>query len=421
LARDPSEVQSEADAALLQLTLSRLALVAVLLIGAYMLGLALRVLARQRATLAETNAQLAKASQAKSQFLASVSHELRTPMNAILGFTDALLAGVDGPLNEEQKASLTWVQRGGQDLLALINEILDLSKIEAGKLVITPELFLPADLVESVCAQYRSMAAQKGLRLSWRDDGMPGEVHLDRQRTRQILVNLVGNALKFTSEGEVEIVADGGDHLRLTVRDTGQGIAADQLELIFEDFRQAAGTVGGTGLGLAISRRLARLMGGDLAVASEVGRGSTFTVTLPADMRAPAAAIAATPVRARQQSLLMAVDDDPSVAPLLEKMLGDRGYQVVGMTDPAMAVAEARRLHPNVITLDILMPERDGRDVFADLRADPATREIPIIALTVLDKGDVPSGADAHLTKPIRKDRLLRTLEQVVPVTIDAR
>jgi len=245
LARDPDEVEREAGAALAQLQLSRLALVGVLLAGTYMLALAGRVLVRQRAALAETNAQLAKASQAKSQFLASVSHELRTPMNAILGFTDALLAGVDGPLNDEQRASLTWVQRGGQDLLALINEVLDLSKIEAGKLVITNELFLPADLVESVCAQYRSMAAQKGLRLSWRDEGMPTQVRLDQQRTRQILVNLVGNALKFAAQGEVEVVGDGeGGRLRLAVRDTGPGIAADQLELIFEDFRQAEGTVG---------------------------------------------------------------------------------------------------------------------------------------------------------------------------------
>ena len=152
-----------------------------------------------------TNASLKRASEAKSRFLANVSHELRTPMNAILGFTDALLAGVDGPLNPEQTESLGWVQKGGRDLLGLINEILDLSKIEAGKLTLDPQPFDPRELVESVVAQHRSLAAQKGISFAWLDAGAPTEVVLDRQRVRQILVNLFGNALKFTSDGEVQV------------------------------------------------------------------------------------------------------------------------------------------------------------------------------------------------------------------------
>ncbi|MCA1657386.1 MAG: HAMP domain-containing protein, partial [Actinobacteria bacterium] len=214
------------------------------------------------------NESLRAASEAKSRFLASVSHELRTPMNAILGFTDALLAGVDGPLNDEQKASLGWVQRGGRDLLGLINEILDLSKIEAGKLTIEPGPFDPRELVESVVAQHRSLAAQKGIRFTWHDAGAPAEVVLDRQRVRQILVNLCGNALKFTPEGEVhvEIAPAQGAAFTVAVRDTGPGIAPAQHEAIFEEFRQAEGSAPGTGLGLAISRRLARLMGGDVTL-----------------------------------------------------------------------------------------------------------------------------------------------------------
>ena len=178
----------------------------------------------------ETNASLARASEAKSRFLASVSHELRTPMNAILGFTDALLAGVDGPLNAEQKASLGWVQRGGRDLLGLINEILDLSKIEAGKLTLDAEPFDPRELVESVVAQHRSLAAQKGIRLGWHDAGAPAEVVLDRQRVRQILVNLVGNALKFTDEGEVQVETSGAADGRSTSPSAtpGRGIAAER-------------------------------------------------------------------------------------------------------------------------------------------------------------------------------------------------
>ena len=171
--------------------------------------------------LGEANASLERASEAKSRFLANVSHELRTPMTAILGFTDALLAGVDGPLNEEQTESLRWVQRGGRELLGLINEILDLSKIEAGKLTIDDEPFDPRELVESVVAQYRSLAAEKRIRFAWHDAGTPEEVVLDSQRVRQILVNLFGNALKFTDAGEVHVEAGGATEGRfhVSVRD----------------------------------------------------------------------------------------------------------------------------------------------------------------------------------------------------------
>ena len=278
--------------------------------------------------LGETNASLERASEAKSRFLANVSHELRTPMTAILGFTDALLAGVDGPLNAEQEASLGWVQRGGQDLLGLINEILDLSKIEAGKLSIDAQPFAPRELVEAVVAQHRSLAAQKGIRLSWSDAGAPAEVVLDRQRVRQILVNLVGNALKFTEAGQVDIqtghAVDGG--LLVTVRDTGPGIAPEQHELIFEEFHQAEGTGSGSGLGLAISRRLARAMGGDVDLESEPGQGSTFTLHLPLDCRPLSAAPAGfEPIAAR---------DGDACAPL-------RGRRPVGRT---AAAEDARRL-----------------------------------------------------------------------------
>jgi signal transduction histidine kinase len=233
--------------------------------------------------LSETNASLARVSEAKSRFLANVSHELRTPMNAILGFTDALLAGVDGPLNEEQRASLGWVQRGGRDLLGLINEILDLSRIESGRVEIDLQPFDPRELVESVVAQHRSLAAQKGIQLAWRDAGTPAEVTLDRQRVRQILVNLIGNALKFTDRGEV-IVESGGARegaLHVAVRDTGPGIELSKHEIIFEEFGRGDGGTPGTGLGLAISRRLARVMAGDVTLESTPGRGSTFHMRLP--------------------------------------------------------------------------------------------------------------------------------------------
>jgi signal transduction histidine kinase len=365
--------------------------------------------------LEQTNASLARASEAKSRFLASVSHELRTPMNAILGFTDALLAGVDGPLNVEQKASLGWVQRGGRDLLGLINEILDLSKIEAGKLTIDAQPFDPRELVESVVAQHRSLAAQKGIIFAWHDAGAPAEVVLDRQRVRQILVNLFGNALKFTREGEVSVETGGADEARfhVAVRDTGPGIDPDQHEAIFEEFRQAEGGEGGTGLGLAISRRLARAMGGDVTLESEPGRGTTFKLTLPLDCRVVPVATA-TPERGEAhdgERVLLSVDDDPSVAPLLEKMLAGHGYRVVASTSSS-AVSDARRLRPAAILLDIIMPGRDGREILRELKSDPETRAIPVIVLTVVDAADKPDLADGHLGKPIVQDRLLRLLQE---------
>jgi signal transduction histidine kinase len=361
-----------------------------------------------------TNASLKRASEAKSRFLASVSHELRTPMNAILGFTDALLAGVDGPLNVEQTESLGWVQKGGRDLLGLINEILDLSKIEAGKLTLDPQPFDPRELVESVVAQHRSLAAQKGITFAWLDAGAPTEVVLDRQRVRQILGNLFGNALKFTSDGEVHVETSGAadSSFRVSVRDTGRGIEADLHEAIFEEFRQAEGGEGGTGLGLAISRRLARAMGGDITLESEPGQGSVFFLRLPLDGRmAPATATTAERRGAGDgRRLLLSIDDDPSVAPLLEKMLAGEGYRVIGSTDPSRAVSDARGLSPDAILLGMLVAGHGGREILQALKTDPATVGIPVIVVSVVDASDIPDLADGHVAKPVAKDSLLRAL-----------
>jgi signal transduction histidine kinase/CheY-like chemotaxis protein len=364
--------------------------------------------------LTETNASLARASEAKSRFLASVSHELRTPMNAILGFTDAVLAGVDGPLNDAQKESLGWVQRSGRDLLGLINEILDLSRIEAGKLVLEPQPFAPADLIESIVTQNRSLATQKGLDLLWRDLGAPDEVVLDQQRVRQILVNLVGNALKFTSAGEVVVEARQADRewLHIAVRDTGPGIDASEHEAIFEEFRQVSDQAdSGTGLGLAISRRLARAMGGDVTLESVVGEGTVFHLTLPREIPAAAQAHATAEdaVGGDSGHLLVSIDDDPSVAPLLQKMLAGTPYRVL-TADAESAVTDIRRLRPAAVLLDLLMPARAGGDVLRDIKSDPETRDIPVIVVSVVDVAEVPELADGHLLKPISKDPLLDIL-----------
>jgi signal transduction histidine kinase/CheY-like chemotaxis protein len=371
--------------------------------------------ARQRSLargLRESNASLARASAAKSRFLASVSHELRTPMNAILGFTDALLSGVDGPLNDEQRQSLGWVQRGGRDLLGLINEILDLSRIEAGRLVLSPERFDPRQVVSDVVEQHRPLVAQKEVTLHFRDAGAPPEVNLDRQRVRQILTNIVGNAVKFTERGRVEVEVGGQDEgLHVSVRDTAGGIDPALHEAIFEAFEQTGDNVAGTGLGLAISRRLARAMDGDVTVESEPGRGSTFHIRLPIDSRPAASEDAGrAPTAADAKRLVLSVDDDPSVAPLLQKMLGDHGYAVVPASSPRNAVAEAAVLRPDVILLDLLMEERAGEEILEELRAEPATREIPVVIISVVTPDEAPGLAAAHLRKPLDRSALLAAL-----------
>ncbi|MDQ6721370.1 MAG: ATP-binding protein [Candidatus Dormibacteraeota bacterium] len=372
--------------------------------------------------LVAANIALETASKAKSDFLAGMSHELRTPLNAIIGFTDALLAGVDGPMNEEQRASLTWVQRGGRDLLGLINDILDLSKIEAGKLTITPESFNPVELVESVQGQHRPLAEPKGLALVMRNDAAPEHVVLDRQRTRQILVNLVGNAVKFTADGQVAIVTSGAaaERLVVAVQDTGPGIDPRDMEGLFEEFRRVgpdAARSEGTGLGLAISRRLARAMGGDITVTSTPGKGSIFTLDLPLDCRSVIVQKPVVTVRADGEHVLLAVDDDPSVPPLLEKMLVGSPYRVVGLAHASDVLRVARELRPDVITLDILMPERGGWDVLRELRADPATREIPVVVVTVVEQAEsaTETEVDAYITKPVDKDSLLGVLARLEP------
>jgi signal transduction histidine kinase len=364
--------------------------------------------------LQETNASLARASDAKSSFLAGVSHELRTPMNAILGFTDALLAGIDGPLNDAQRKSLGWVQRGGRELLGLINEILDLSKIEAGKLTLDAQPFDPQELVAAIVEQHRPIANQKGIVLGWHASNPPAEVILDRQRVRQVLVNIVGNALKFTQRGQVDVeVGSWGEGLLVTVRDTGPGIEVSQHEAIFEDFRQAQDGPSGTGLGLAISRRLARAMNGDVTLESEPGSGSAFHLHLPQDSRASAS----TPANLEQgvvvsprERLLLSVDDDPSVAPLLQKMLADEGYRVVAARSPSAAIADSKDLRPDAILLDLLMEERSGEEILRELKTDRATSEIPVIIISVVDSDDVPELADRHLSKPVNKSALLDAL-----------
>ncbi|MBU6429591.1 MAG: histidine kinase, partial [Cyanobacteria bacterium REEB65] len=230
--------------------------------------------------------QAREANRLKSEFLANMSHELRTPMNAIIGFSELVLTGAHGSVTERQSRSLERVLRNSRNLLALINDILDLSRIEAGKTAVQNADFAPLDTVRAVCATLEPLAAQKNLTLDLVEEGNLATLWGDEARTRQVLMNLVSNAIKFTTSGGITVRSSrAADRLQISVADTGMGIAREHLELIFEEFRQVDSSTsrhaGGTGLGLAISRKLARLMGGDVTVSSQPGKGSIFSLELP--------------------------------------------------------------------------------------------------------------------------------------------
>ena len=290
--------------------------------------------------------------------------------------------GVDGPLNAEQEASLGWVQRGGQDLLGLINEILDLSKIEAGKLTIDAEPFDPRELVEAVVAQHRSLAAQKGIRLGWPTPARRPRSSLDRQRVRQILVNLVGNALKFTEAGEVEH-RDRASGRRRAPRRGPRHRPGHRPRAAGADLRGVPPGRGGrdrapaSGWPSAGAWRERWAATSDLE--SEPGRGSASRSSCPLDCRPRSAAPAGfEPVAARDgERVLLCVDDDPSVAPLLQKMLVGHGYRVVASRVVAAAVADARRVQPAAILIDLRIREGDGADLLRELKSDPSTRDDP--------------------------------------------
>jgi signal transduction histidine kinase/DNA-binding response OmpR family regulator len=378
---------------------------------------------------------LQRASQAKSDFLASMSHELRTPLNAILGFSELMKSE---PADETGQIAVPaeWidhVQRGGQHLLALVNDVLDLAKIEAGRLELDPTSFevLPA-VTESV-AGLRPLAERKNQTV---DVDVERELGLvaDRGRFRQVLYNLLSNAIKYTpANGRITISGrlDGGD-LRLAVADTGIGISADDLGRVFDEFQQVGRREGhsdGTGLGLALTRRLVEAHGGRISVESEPDVGSTFTVILPAGAAAAqdlateddAPSAAAAPSTAGD---VLIVEDDPGAARLLRAYLEPEGHQVRIAADGEAALAEARRAVPAAIVLDVLLPGIDGWDVLRQLKADATLRDVPVVIVTVIDEREVglALGAADYLVKPVSRSALLAALDRfLAPPAAPAR
>jgi PAS domain S-box-containing protein len=362
------------------------------------------------------------ASRAKSDFLANMSHELRTPLNAIIGITEMLGEDAEDEGQEDLIEPLERIHRAGNHLLKLINEILDLSKIEAGRLELSLEDLELAHLLHEVAKTAEPLAARNGNRLHARMAEGLGRMRADPIRLRQVVLNLLSNACKFTERGEVVLEArrepsGHGDWIVASVADTGIGMTPEQMGRLFQEFMQADASTtskyGGTGLGLAISRKLCRLMGGDIHVESAPGKGSRFTIRIPARPAArPSAAVESAVPTARAATAaghrVLVIDDEETVRDLMRRFLGREGFEVVTARDGAEGLALARDLRPMLITLDVLMPGLDGWSVLENLKADPELADIPVVMLTILDdknKG-FALGATDFLTKPVDRERL---------------
>lgn len=355
------------------------------------------------------------------EFLANISHELRTPMNAILGCTSLHLDRLYGEVTQKQEDALKRVEAAGKNLLHLINSILDLSRLAAGRMPVYPEEFRPRDLADEVIRMMDRLARAKQLKL---EAHIPGELRVrsDKTKLKQILINLVNNAIKFTSSGGVFISAEqcpGRPRFEIRVRDTGIGIKAGDLGALFQEFKQLDASLtreyGGTGLGLAISRKFARLMGGDIVVESAAGSGSTFTVTLPLESVRPAQS-AESPLQAPapdgRKKTVLAIDDDPEVLALLSDSLRDSGYQFAGALSAAEGLAMARVLKPFAVTLDIMMPYKDGWSALQLIKNDPELRNIPVIILSIMDNRTLgyALGVTDYILKPFDRGELLKKL-----------
>ncbi|MDW8327347.1 MAG: GAF domain-containing protein, partial [Anaerolineales bacterium] len=371
-------------------------------------------IARLYALQRETAERLQEVDRLKTQFLANMSHELRTPLNSIIGFSRVILKGIDGPITETQRQDLTSIYNSGQHLLGLINDILDLSRIEAGKLELSFEKIYLDDIIDGVLATTRGLVRDKAIELHKHVPADLPPVRADPTRVRQVLLNLCSNAAKFTERGSITLsvtVLPEESAVQISVSDTGQGIPAREMNKLFERFSQVDGSptrrTGGTGLGLNISRHLVELHGGRIwAESAGPGCGATFHFTLPIWRPEPEPA---------GPPLILVVEDERGISTLYRRYLEPNGYRLLSVPAGEQAVKQAAAMQPAAILLDVLMPDRDGWPVLAELKNNPATRAIPVIVCTLTDEREraLQLGAAESLLKPILESDLTRALSRL--------
>jgi signal transduction histidine kinase/ActR/RegA family two-component response regulator len=365
------------------------------------------------------SSELAVVSQHKSEFLASMSHELRTPLNAVIGFSEVLLDRLFGDVNARQQEYLEDIRSSGLHLLELLNEILDLSKVEAGRMELEPAPFSVLDALQHTVSLVRERAAQHGITLDLSVEDEVGEIDSDQLRFKQVVLNLVSNAVKFTPDGGHVSVAAAmtGDDLRVSVTDTGVGVPPEDRERIFESFQQGRrgpAKEEGTGLGLTLCRRIVELLGGRMWLDTSVGSGSTFGFAIPV-VRAGAPQLGSTGEHGAPRGRLLLVDDDRASLDLMNAYLTGTGLELVRARDGDEALVLARRMHPSAVVLDIRLPKLDGWRVLQELKRDASTAAIPVIIASIVDE---PArgrtlGAAGYLTKPVGREDLLDALRRV--------
>ncbi|RMF62049.1 MAG: response regulator, partial [Calditrichaeota bacterium] len=391
--------------------------------------------------------ELEKASKMKSEFLANVSHELRTPLNAIITLSDILLREYPAEPDAEQVKQLQIIQRSGKNLLNLINDILDVSKIESGRVEAIFSKIPIRALVEDTLERIRPLCVEKGLKLEYEcAKAVPEFIYSDEDKLNKALTNVLSNAVKFTRKGKVAVRVDVevGEKLRIEISDTGIGIPQDRIDDIFEEFQQVDSSdsriYGGTGLGLSITRRVLNLIGGSVSVRSQLGKGSTFTLLIPlrtepqVDQQeehphAPQPVLTPEPVEPIEfdvtddrehldgaKKVILVVDDEREALYIMRKYLHDRNYQVIFPANGEDVVGLAKQYRPFAITLDIIMPKKNGWEILEELKTDAATREIPVIVTSILAEREraFEMGADEYLMKPFEPQKLhvlLATLE----------
>ena len=382
-------------------------------------------LARATSLAQEARAVAEEASEAKSVFLASMSHELRTPLNAIIGYSEMLQEEAEDLGQAALVPDLEKIHDAGRHLLGLINQVLDLSKIEAGKMDLFLETFDIAPMIQDVLGTIQPLVEKNANTLHLDHADNLGAMRADLTKVRQALFNLLSNACKFTERGTITLgvvreMGDGGAWINFRVTDTGIGMTPEQVGKLFQTFAQADASTtrkyGGTGLGLSISRQFCQMMGGEISVESAVGQGSTFTIRLPAeavDWRAAPRLEGAVPVPEGAPTVLV-IDDDPTVHDLLQRFLSREGFRMVAALGGEEGLRLGKELRPTVITLDVLMAGLDGWAVLAALKADPATADIPVIMLTIMDEKQMgyALGAVDYLTKPVEWERLAAVLQK---------